>query len=231
MLSALSATAPQAALLAAQKQAQAARPPAAFESLLAQSPARPDAPKGRTRYRAAHGVPNLLLPLHQAGLPAPLKDGTAAVVLQRPDGSQKRYPLRVNTTGPRPTTLAELLEQLQAIPELQASWKEGLLQLDARQPGVSFTLEDPEGTGLWQALGDNRQEFQEAFVRMVGTTLYGQMVRQLRRSVGKPPYLHGGYAEEMFQRRLDELVVDSLTRRNGEQLAQAMLKQQLNLIG
>ncbi len=127
--------------------------------------------------------------------------------------------------------MADLLEQLQAVPELNASWKDGLLQLDTRTPGVTFVLEDQEGTGLWQALGDNRQEFRQAFVRLVGTTLYGQMVRQLRSSVGKPPYLHGGYAEEMFQRRLDELVVENLTRRNGEQLAQAMLKQQLNLIG
>ncbi len=90
MLNATSATAPQAALLAAEKQAQAARSAANFESLLAQVPESSEAPRGRTGYRAAHGVPNLLLPLAQAGLPAALKDGTAAVVVRRPDGSQKR---------------------------------------------------------------------------------------------------------------------------------------------
>jgi len=230
-LNAAGATAPQAALLAARMQDEQARQADAFGSLLAQAEAAPAQDAGRTRYRAAHGVPNLMTPLHLAGLPGQLKEGTASVVVRRADGTRQRYPIRVNLTGPRPTTMGDLLDQLQAIPELHASWKEGLLRLETRTPGVTFTLEDEGNTGLWQALGDRRQEFEQAFVQMVGTTLYGQMVRQLRSSVGKPPYLHGGYAEEMFQRRLDELVVDNLTRRNGKQLAAGMLKQQLNLLG
>lgn len=56
-----------------------------------------------------------------------------------------------------------------------------------------------------------RRQFNES----VGSVFYTQMIKSLRSTVGKPAYLHGGQAEELFQSQLDQVVVTSLATRDG----------------
>jgi hypothetical protein len=50
----------------------------------------------------------------------------------------------------------------------------------------------------------------ELFNRWVGMTFYGQLLSEMRKSVGKSPYFHGGRAEEVFQGQLDLQIAESM---------------------
>uniref|UniRef100_A0A7C4QRY2 Flagellar protein FlgJ N-terminal domain-containing protein n=1 Tax=Schlesneria paludicola TaxID=360056 RepID=A0A7C4QRY2_9PLAN len=58
-------------------------------------------------------------------------------------------------------------------------------------------------------------DLETTFRRLVGSVFYGQMLKSLRQTVGKPAYLHGGQAEEMFQAQLDQQLAETLSDRLG----------------
>ena len=47
-------------------------------------------------------------------------------------------------------------------------------------------------------------ELKKAFTDFVGQTLFGSMLASMRKTVGKPAYMHGGRTEEVFQQQLDQ---------------------------
>lgn len=51
----------------------------------------------------------------------------------------------------------------------------------------------------------------EAFDDFVGQTFYGQMLSAMRETVGKPAYMYGGRAEEVFQNQLDQVMAEKLS--------------------
>ncbi len=51
----------------------------------------------------------------------------------------------------------------------------------------------------------------EAFDDFVGQTFYGQMLKAMRDTVGKPAYMYGGRAEEVFQNQLDQVMAEKLS--------------------
>lgn len=55
------------------------------------------------------------------------------------------------------------------------------------------------------------KELREAFDDFVGQTFYGQMLSAMRDTVGKPAYLYGGRAEEVFQKQLDQVMAEKLS--------------------
>jgi len=59
----------------------------------------------------------------------------------------------------------------------------------------------------------SQPELDATFRKVVGSVFYGQMLKSLRESVGKPAYIHGGQTEELFQSQLDQYVVDDLAGR------------------
>jgi Rod binding domain-containing protein len=69
------------------------------------------------------------------------------------------------------------------------------------------------------------------FRQVVGNVFYGQLLKSLRQSVGKPAYIHGGQAEDLFQSQLDQYVVEDLAGRQSgpwmDELFQ-QFQQQLN---
>jgi peptidoglycan hydrolase FlgJ len=67
-------------------------------------------------------------------------------------------------------------------------------------------------------------ELRETFNRTVGGVFYGQLLKSLRSGVGKPAYIHGGQAEEMFQSQLDEQVVESIVSRSDIKLVDALFQ-------
>lgn len=65
-------------------------------------------------------------------------------------------------------------------------------------------------------------EVREAFQEFVGKTFYGQLMKSMRKSVGKPAYFHGGRGEEVFRSQLDQLVVDRISETSAGPLADSM---------
>jgi len=63
-----------------------------------------------------------------------------------------------------------------------------------------------------QATGkQDDKELRKAFDDFVGQTFYGQMLSAMRETVGKPAYMYGGRAEEVFQKQLDQVMAEKLS--------------------
>lgn len=80
------------------------------------------------------------------------------------------------------------------------------------------TMDSDAGTSAAEDDGDVR----EAFQSFVGQTLFGMMLKEMRKSVHKTPYFHGGMAEEVFQQQLDTVLAEKLADASGERLANPM---------
>jgi Rod binding domain-containing protein len=68
------------------------------------------------------------------------------------------------------------------------------------------------------------RDVRDAYRKFVGATFYGQMLKAMRSTVGKPAYFHGGQAEEAFRGQLDQHLADRLTEASADQLADPMFR-------
>ena len=84
----------------------------------------------------------------------------------------------------------------------------------------------PDPSGLQNALeasdAEEPSELKEAFTDFVGQTLFGSMLASMRKTVGKPAYMHGGRTEEVFQQQLDQRIVEELTDASADTIADPM---------
>ncbi|WP_164104624.1 rod-binding protein [Candidatus Laterigemmans baculatus] len=62
----------------------------------------------------------------------------------------------------------------------------------------------------------------EAFRDFVGQTLFGQMLSSMRSTVGTPAYFHGGRTEEIFQEQMDQILVEDITEKSADTIADPM---------
>jgi len=67
-------------------------------------------------------------------------------------------------------------------------------------------------------------EFRQVFDQFVGETLYGEMLKSMRRTVGKPAYFYGGQAEEIFTQQLDQMLAGKLSHATAQQISQPMFE-------
>jgi hypothetical protein len=65
-------------------------------------------------------------------------------------------------------------------------------------------------------------ELREAFHDFVGQSFFSQVLSQMRNTVGKPAYFHGGMGEDLFQARMDETLVERLSDATEESFSQPM---------
>ena len=72
----------------------------------------------------------------------------------------------------------------------------------------------------------NASEVRDAYRQFVGTTFYGQMLKAMRSTLGKPAYFHGGRGEEVFRNQLDQQLADQLTAATADQVADPMFRHQ-----
>ena len=72
------------------------------------------------------------------------------------------------------------------------------------------------------AVGKDSPELREAFNDFVGQSFFSQLLSQMRKTVGKPAYFHGGMGEELFQGRLDEVLVEHLSEATGDTFSKPM---------
>ncbi len=74
------------------------------------------------------------------------------------------------------------------------------------------------------AAGGDEPELREAFQSFVGQTLFGQMLKAMRKTVHKPAYFYGGRAEEMFQGQLDQVLAEKMANAGGASYSNAMFE-------
>ena len=99
------------------------------------------------------------------------------------------------------------------------------LQLAGNIPSQGGPRLDPS-SNLSSAANGKSGELREKFTQFVGEAFFGQMVKAMRSTVGKPAYFHGGHAEEVFQGQLDQTMSEHLTKASASKLADPMFERQ-----
>ena len=66
------------------------------------------------------------------------------------------------------------------------------------------------------------KEVREQFQNIMGEMLFGEMLKSMRKSVGKPAYFDGGRAEEIFTQQLDQKLSQELSKAASEQFVGPM---------
>jgi len=94
-------------------------------------------------------------------------------------------------------------------------------QLPVTVRGVAEPSSNPSLKGR-----GNRDELRERFTQFVGEAFFGQMIKAMRSTVGKPAYFHGGRAEEVFQGQLDQQLAQHLTEASAARFAEPMFERQ-----
>lgn len=100
-----------------------------------------------------------------------------------------------------------------------------MISAHASNPALLQKTTDPRLPGsLRQAPlpGKESPELREAFNDFVGQSFFSQLLSQMRKTVGKPAYFHGGMGEELFQGRLDEVLVEHLSEASGDTFSKPM---------
>ena len=67
-------------------------------------------------------------------------------------------------------------------------------------------------------------QLEEKFQEFVGQTLFGQMLKSMRKTQHKPAYFHGGRAEEIFQQQLDQTIAEKMSRTTADKFSGPMLE-------
>ena len=95
----------------------------------------------------------------------------------------------------------------------------------AQLPGSAALLNELSPGPSLKGRG-SEAELREQFTQFVGEAFYGQMLKAMRSTVGKPAYFHGGRAEEVFQGQLDQQMSEHLTEASAEKFAEPMFERQ-----
>ena len=67
-------------------------------------------------------------------------------------------------------------------------------------------------------------EVREAFHDFVGQTFFMQLLSEMRKTVDKPAYFHGGQAEEIFQAQMDQVLAERLSDASAETFSGPMFE-------
>ena len=70
--------------------------------------------------------------------------------------------------------------------------------------------------------GRDTPELREAFNDFVGQTFFGELVKQMRASVHKSEFFHGGMGEDIFQTQLDQIMVEQMSKTSAKSLSDPM---------
>lgn len=68
------------------------------------------------------------------------------------------------------------------------------------------------------------EELRTAFQSFVGQALFGQLLKAMRKTVGKPAYFHGGRAEEIFQQQLDQVLAEKIAGASADKFSEPMFE-------
>jgi hypothetical protein len=106
----------------------------------------------------------------------------------------------------------------------------------AAYEGSKFTVQGPKMDALTSTLnsqpetlasparrgGRDTPELREAFTDFVGQTFYGELMKQMRATLHKPAFFHGGMGEDIFQQQLDHIMVERMSDTSARTLSDPM---------
>jgi peptidoglycan hydrolase FlgJ len=99
-----------------------------------------------------------------------------------------------------------------------------LLSSASNSPVFSLDLPSSNLTPPERPIDADDGELRNAFNEFVGQTFFGSMMASMRKSVGKSAYMHGGRGEEVFQKQLDEQLVQELTKSSAAEFGDPMFE-------
>jgi peptidoglycan hydrolase FlgJ len=70
--------------------------------------------------------------------------------------------------------------------------------------------------------GRDTPELREAFTDFVGQTFFGELVKQMRETVHKSEFFHGGMGEDIFQTQLDQIMVERMSKTSAQSFSDPM---------
>jgi peptidoglycan hydrolase FlgJ len=85
------------------------------------------------------------------------------------------------------------------------------MTIHATSPASLITGPQPTAPSDVRRGGHDSPELREAFTDFVGQTFFGELVKQMRATVKKPAYFHGGMGEDIFQTQLDQILVERIS--------------------
>ena len=59
--------------------------------------------------------------------------------------------------------------------------------------------------------GHDTPELREVFTDFVGQTFFGELMKQMRATLDKPAFFHGGMGEDIFQSQMDQILVERIS--------------------
>jgi Rod binding domain-containing protein len=83
----------------------------------------------------------------------------------------------------------------------------------------------PSATTAQQRVAE-AQKVQETFRTFVGEAFFGQLIKAMRSTQGKPAYFDGGQAEKVFRGQLDQALAQEMTEASADQIADPLFRQQ-----
>jgi len=89
-------------------------------------------------------------------------------------------------------------------------------KLNDPKPSTNLISESKNG----QATDDGKTR--EAFNDFVGETFFGQMLKSMRKTVGKSAYFNGGRAEEVFTEQLDQVLAQKMSETSADKFSGPM---------
>jgi hypothetical protein len=87
----------------------------------------------------------------------------------------------------------------------------------------SMPWQDPSQAAEKVTKADDK-ELRGRFDQFVGETFFGQMLKTMRQSLGKPAYFHGGRGEEVFQAQLDQTMVEKISEASADTFTNPMFE-------
>lgn len=92
---------------------------------------------------------------------------------------------------------------------------------EQRNQGIDAPPKDASGVPNGESQAAD-PELEKVFQQFVGQTFFGLMLKEMRKSIHKTPYFHGGMAEEIFEQHLDMTLSEKLAEASGDQFSRPM---------
>ncbi|MEJ5342006.1 MAG: rod-binding protein [Thermogutta sp.] len=83
-------------------------------------------------------------------------------------------------------------------------------------------LSDDVGGSMSNTPDNEETKLKEVFEQFVAQTFFGLLLKEMRKSVPKTKYFHGGLAEDIFEQHLDMAVAEKLAHATGDRFAGPM---------
>jgi flagellar protein FlgJ len=80
----------------------------------------------------------------------------------------------------------------------------------------------PKGPLAARHSGHDTPELKQAFTDFVGQTFFGEMMKQMRATLDKPAFFHGGMGEDIFQSQLDQIMVERISENSASKISDPM---------